>query len=71
MSDEKLTMRIRKGQNEIEISGLKEEVIMTLRDLPSLVSIFNDAFNELGKEELNYILREYKNENRFFHFFKY
>lgn len=52
MSDEKLTMRIRKGQNEIEISGLKEEVIMTLRDLPSLVSIFNDAFNELGKEEL-------------------
>jgi len=52
MSDEKITMRIRKGQNEIEISGLKEEVMMTLRDLPSLVSIFNEAFNELGKEKL-------------------
>ena len=52
MSDKKLTMRIRRGQNEIEISGSKEEVIMTLRDLPSLVSAFNEAFSELGKEKL-------------------
>jgi len=52
MSDEKITMRIRKGQNEIEISGLKEEVMMTLRDLPSLVIKFNEAFNELGKEKI-------------------
>lgn len=52
MSDKKLTMRIRRGQNEIEISGSKEEVIMTLRDLPSLVSVFNEAFSELGKEKL-------------------
>jgi len=52
MSDKKLTMRIRKGQNEIELSGTKEEVMMTLRDLPSLVSTFNEAFSELGKEKL-------------------
>ncbi len=52
MSDKKLTMRIRRGQNEIEISGSKEEVMMTLRDLPSLVSAFNEAFSELGKEKL-------------------
>jgi len=55
MSDKKLKMRIRKGQNEIEISGSKEEVMMTLRDLPSLVSTFNEAFSELGKEKLKEI----------------
>jgi len=52
MSDKKLTMRIRRGQNEIEISGSKEEVMMTLHDLPSLVSAFDEAFSELGKEKL-------------------
>jgi hypothetical protein len=52
MSDKNLTMRIRKGQNEIEISGSKEEVMTILRDLPSLVSVFNEAFSELGKEKL-------------------
>jgi hypothetical protein len=51
MSDKKLTMRIRRGQNEIEISGSKEEVMMTFRDLPSLVGAFNEAFGELGKEK--------------------
>lgn len=55
MSNEKLTMRVRKGQNEIELSGLKEEVMMTVRDLPSLVNTFNEAFNELEKEKMKEI----------------
>jgi len=43
-------LRFRLGQCEFEISGCREEVLATVRDLPSLVGVITEAFAQEGEK---------------------
>ncbi len=42
------TLRVRLGQYEVEISGIKEDVLKTVEDLPNLVTAVSEAFAQTG-----------------------
>jgi len=42
------SFRVKMGQQEIEISGTREEVIKTIEELPSLVASISKAFENRG-----------------------
>ena len=45
------SFRVKIGKQEIEISGTREEVIETIKELPSLVAIISEAFEATDNEE--------------------
>ncbi len=42
------SLRVRLGRCEIEISGSRDDVLQTVKDLPSLVGVVSEAFTEAG-----------------------
>jgi len=44
------SLRVRLGQCEVEVSGSRDEVLQTVKDLPSLVSVISEAFAGAGVE---------------------
>lgn len=46
MVENRLTVRIKLGECEVEVSGLREEVLSTLDDLSDIVSKVSKAFTE-------------------------
>lgn len=42
------SLRVRLGQCEVEISGCKEDVLKTIEDLPTLVTVVSEAFAQSG-----------------------
>ena len=42
------SLRVRLGQYEVEISGSREDVLKTVEDLPSLVTVVSEAFAQVG-----------------------
>ena len=42
------SLRVRLGQYEVEISGSREDVLKTVEDLPSLVTVVSEAFAQAG-----------------------
>ena len=47
------SFRIKIGEQEIEVSGTREEVIKTIQELPSLVASISTAFDSTKKTETN------------------
>ena len=45
------TFRVKIGKQEIEISGTREEVMETIKELPSLVAIISEAFEATDNKE--------------------
>jgi len=39
-------LRVRLGQFEVEVSGSRDEVLQTIKDLPGLVSVVSEAFSQ-------------------------
>ncbi len=46
------SFRVKMGQQEIEISGTREEVIKTIEELPSLVASISKAFESTKNREI-------------------
>ena len=44
------SLRVRLGRCEVEISGSRDEVLMTVEDLPNLVATISEAFAQAGVE---------------------
>lgn len=44
---EGFTLRVKAGEYEVEVSGSREEVLETVKELPELVASFNAAFEKL------------------------
>jgi hypothetical protein len=42
------SLRVRLGQCEIEISGIRDDVLKALDDLPNLVAVVSEAFAQAG-----------------------
>lgn len=40
-------LRVRLGRFEVEVSGSRDEVLQTMKDLPSLVSVVSEAFGQV------------------------
>jgi hypothetical protein len=47
------SLRVRLGQCEVEISGSRDEVMLTLKDLPNLVATISEAFAQSGVDIAN------------------
>jgi len=47
------SLRVRLGQCEVEISGSRDEVLQTVKDLPNLVATISEAFAQAGVEVSN------------------
>lgn len=47
MSDKSLSIRVKIGNNEIELSGPAEEVSKALDDLPKIVSVVSNSFSTI------------------------
>jgi len=47
------SMRVRLGRCEVEISGSRDEVLQTVKDLPNLVAAISEAFVQAGMEVSN------------------
>jgi hypothetical protein len=44
------SLRVRLGEYEVEISGIKDDVLSTLKDLSNLIAVISEAFIQVGAE---------------------
>ncbi|MEA2089165.1 MAG: hypothetical protein U9O89_00170 [Thermoproteota archaeon] len=47
-SDMRFSFRVRLGEHEVEISGVQEEVLETVKELPNLLAYVSEAFGSGG-----------------------
>lgn len=47
-SDMRFSFRVRLGEREVEISGVREEVLETVKELPDLLTYVSEAFSSGG-----------------------
>jgi len=52
------SLRVRLGQCEVEISGPRDEVLQTVKDLPNLIAVISEAFAQAGVEVSNTVAAE-------------
>ncbi|MBC7130345.1 hypothetical protein H5T51_03875 [Candidatus Bathyarchaeota archaeon] len=59
---EGFTLRVRAGEYEVELSGPREEVLETVKELPKLVTSFGKAFEKLKSKTVLTVTTAVKGE---------